>query len=126
MSRRGALLLVLLLGAAGFLAGVTRADPARAWGSYLVNFLFWSGLSQAAVAFLAILHLTKARWGEPLRASAESLMAPQARSAASASRTSRTSNIWSISSGGRRRTTAPRPGWSSRMPRAFSRSPGSS
>lgn len=75
MRLRGALLLLALVGAVAFLVGVARGDAARAWGSYLVNFLFWSGLSQAGIAFLAILQVTRARWGEPLRTSAEALAA---------------------------------------------------
>jgi hypothetical protein len=55
------------VGGAAFLHAVTRGDNARGWGIYLVNFLFWSGLAQAAVAFLAILQLTRAGWAEPLR-----------------------------------------------------------
>jgi mono/diheme cytochrome c family protein/Ni/Fe-hydrogenase subunit HybB-like protein len=71
MRLRGALLVLALVGAIAFLVG----DAARAWGSYLVNFLFWSGLSQAGVAFLALLQVTRARWGQPLVRSAEALAA---------------------------------------------------
>jgi hypothetical protein len=70
--RRG-LLALALLGAVAVVAGVLGGDPARVWGSYLVNFLFWSGLSQAGAAFLALLSVTRARWAEPLRGSAEAL-----------------------------------------------------
>ena len=70
---RSGLLAILLTGLVAFLLGVTRGDAARAWGIYLVNFLFWSGLAQAGVAFSALLQLTRARWGEPLRDVAESM-----------------------------------------------------
>jgi Ni/Fe-hydrogenase subunit HybB-like protein len=33
------------------------------WQAYLVNFLFWSGLAQGAVALAATLDITNARWG---------------------------------------------------------------
>jgi hypothetical protein len=36
-----------------------------------VNFLFWSGLAQAGVIFSAILQVTTARWGRPLKRLAE-------------------------------------------------------
>ena len=70
---RRALFAVAFAGAVAFVSAVTRGDAARGWGIYLVNFLFWSGLAQAAVAFLAILHLSRARWAEPLRKIAEAL-----------------------------------------------------
>ncbi len=64
---RRALFAVVLAGAVMFVSAVTRGDAVRGWGIYLVNLLFWSGLAQAAGAFLAILHLSNARWAEPLR-----------------------------------------------------------
>ncbi len=56
---------VILAGGAAFFAGVAGLAPARAWQSYLVNLLYFTGLAQAAATFLAILTLTRSRWGWP-------------------------------------------------------------
>lgn len=66
-------LLVVLLaaGGIGFATAVSGASALRAWQIFLVNFLFWSGIAQAGVAFSAILHVTNARWGRPLQRMAE-------------------------------------------------------
>ncbi len=64
---------VAAAGAATFVFAVASGDAARSFGIYLVNFLFWSGLAQAAVAYLAILQLTRAGWAEPLRGLAQAL-----------------------------------------------------
>ena len=71
--RRRLLWAALFAGASAFLYGVASGARPRAWGIYLVNFLFWSGLAQAGVAFSAILHLSRARWSEPLREIGESM-----------------------------------------------------
>lgn len=57
----------LLAGVGAFVVGVTK-EPHRVWGVFLVNFLFWSGISQSGAVFLAILQVTKAGWGQPLKA----------------------------------------------------------
>jgi hypothetical protein len=57
---------------AGFISGVLGSDPLRAWQAYLVNFLFWTGLSFGAVLFVAVLNMTGATWGRPLKRLAES------------------------------------------------------
>ena len=58
---------LILTGAGAFLSGVLGADPLRAWQAYLVNFLFWTGLSFGAVFFVAVLNMTSATWGRPLK-----------------------------------------------------------
>ncbi|HXY69607.1 MAG TPA: hypothetical protein VEH62_09160 [Gemmatimonadales bacterium] len=58
-------------GLVAFLAAVFRADPARAWRAYFVNWLFWTGLSQAGVLFAATQILAGARWSHPVRRIAE-------------------------------------------------------
>lgn len=68
-----ALSLLVGVGALALAWGVGAGDANRTWGIYLVDFLFFAGLAQGAVAFLAILHLTRARWAEPLRPVAEAL-----------------------------------------------------
>jgi len=64
-------ILLALIGAAAFISGILGSDPLRAWQAYLVNFLFWTGLSSGAVLFAAVLNLTDARWGRPLKRVAE-------------------------------------------------------
>ena len=63
-----------LLAAAGvvaFLALVFGAGSARAWRAYFVNWLFWTGLSQAGVLFAASQIIAGARWSHPVRRIAE-------------------------------------------------------
>lgn len=67
---------LLAVGALTFVLGVTglwgaAADRGRVWLAYHVNFLFWTGLSQAGVVFAASQVITKARWSRPLRRMAE-------------------------------------------------------
>ena len=50
-------------------------DPMRAWQSYLINFLFWSGVAQGAVIFAAIYHVVGAKWGPTVRRLAEGMVA---------------------------------------------------
>jgi len=65
--------LMALAGALTFIAGIFGAFPQRAWQSYLVNFVFWTGLSFGTVLFSAIVSITSARWGRPLKRLAEAL-----------------------------------------------------
>jgi hypothetical protein len=48
-------------------------DPVRVWESYLINFLFWSGLAQGAVVFAAIYHVVGGKWGPTVRRLAEGM-----------------------------------------------------
>jgi len=59
--------ILVLIGAGAFLSGVLGANPLRAWQAYLVNFLFWTGLSFGTVFFVAVLNMTAATWGRPLK-----------------------------------------------------------
>lgn len=68
------LVLVAGLCVLGFWLGVAE-QPKAAWTAFLVNFLFWSGLSIAGVVFAALLELTNARWAGPVRGVAESFAA---------------------------------------------------
>jgi hypothetical protein len=63
---RGVLALVVLIGGMSLASGIPR-HPIESWSIYLVNFLFWSGLSAAGVAFAALLELTDARWARSIR-----------------------------------------------------------
>lgn len=64
----------LVAGVIAFALGVT-SDAERTWGIFLVNFLFWSGISQAGAVFLAILYVTRAKWAEPLKEIAARMVA---------------------------------------------------
>jgi hypothetical protein len=68
------LLVVSLFGAAAFVVGLV-IDATRAWTALLVNFLFWSGLGHAGVAFSAMFQATSARWARPLKRIAEGTIA---------------------------------------------------
>jgi hypothetical protein len=63
---------MIVVGLAAFVYGIGGPDPARAWQTYLINFLLWSAIAQGAVVFSAVTHITKARWSGPLSGLAES------------------------------------------------------
>jgi hypothetical protein len=65
------LVLLALIGVASFLLMLMGASSARAWRAFFVNWLFWTGLSQAGVLFAASQILAGARWSHPLRRIAE-------------------------------------------------------
>lgn len=58
---------LLLLGVATFLMGARGPDHLRAWQTFLVNFLFFSGMAQGGLVFAAAYDLTRARWGEGVK-----------------------------------------------------------
>jgi Ni/Fe-hydrogenase subunit HybB-like protein len=60
-----------VIGAVVFVVAILGVDPGRAWQAYLVNFVFWTGLAAGAVLFSAILSITHASWGRPLKRLAE-------------------------------------------------------
>jgi hypothetical protein len=68
------LLVLSGIGIVAFIGGIA-IDATRAWTALLVNFLFWSGLGHAGVAFSAIFCLTSARWARPLKRVAEATVA---------------------------------------------------
>lgn len=75
-SRRGLIIVfsaMIVVGAATFVTGIFGTEPERAWQTYLVNFVFWTGLSFGTVLFSAILTITNARWGRPLKRLAEAI-----------------------------------------------------
>jgi hypothetical protein len=71
---RSVLLVAALVGLVAFVAGLM-IDATRAWGVLLVNFLFWSGLGHAGVAFSAMFQTTSAQWARPLKRVAEASIA---------------------------------------------------
>jgi len=62
---------MVLLGAAVFLYGISGPDSERIWQAYLINFVFWTGISAGCVLFSAILSITHAHWGRSLKRLAE-------------------------------------------------------
>jgi hypothetical protein len=65
--------LSVIAGLTAFLWGITGPMALRAWQAYLVNFVYWTGLSFGAVLFVAVLNMTHAVWGRPLKRLAEAL-----------------------------------------------------
>lgn len=64
---------LFLLGFAAFIAGVLGWQTQRIWQAYLVNFLFFSGLAYGGVMFVALMNVTNAKFGRPMKRLAESL-----------------------------------------------------
>jgi molybdopterin-containing oxidoreductase family membrane subunit len=84
ISRRYALAtaLAFLVGAAGLIAwgyqlrrgmGVTGLGRPVFWGFYIVDFVFWIGISHAGTLISAILRLTNAAWRKPVTRAAEAI-----------------------------------------------------
>lgn len=65
--------LLVLVGVVFLLDGASGPRSQRVWQVYLINFLFWSGIAFSAMMFVAILNITNARWGRPLKRLAEAL-----------------------------------------------------
>ncbi|HEY3412034.1 MAG TPA: hypothetical protein VGM51_03145 [Armatimonadota bacterium] len=63
---QAAALVCILVGVIGFAAGLT-LSPGRAWGAFLANFLFWTGLSMASMAMTATFNVSHAWWGRPIQ-----------------------------------------------------------
>ncbi|MGH7418934.1 MAG: hypothetical protein ACREKB_14270, partial [Candidatus Rokuibacteriota bacterium] len=61
------LVLLVILGIVAFLYGVAQADPARVWGIYLVNLLFWSSLSITGPALAGMIQVTEGRWSPSVK-----------------------------------------------------------
>jgi hypothetical protein len=66
-----ALWALTVVGVAAFLLLALGAASGRAWRAYYVNWLFWTGLSQAGVVFAASQILSGSRWSHPVRRIAE-------------------------------------------------------
>jgi hypothetical protein len=58
---------LVALGAISFLVALLGGSGPHAWAVFLVNLLFWSGLSAAGPAIAGIFELTEARWAARLR-----------------------------------------------------------
>ena len=68
-------ILLIAAGAAAVLYGLFNEASHRMLQIYLVNFVFWTGLCFGAIFFIALLNITSARWGRPLKRLAESFAA---------------------------------------------------
>ncbi len=77
-----ATLIFFLVGAAGLVAwgfqlrrgmGVTGLQRPVFWGVYIVDFVFWIGISHAGTLISAILRLTDAAWRKPVTRAAEAI-----------------------------------------------------
>ena len=53
--------------------GVTGLNRPIFWGFYIVNFVFWIGISHAGTLISAILRLTDAAWRKPVTRAAEAI-----------------------------------------------------
>ncbi len=72
--RKGLLLLfsaLVIIGIIAFFIGMSGSHPERAWECYLINFVFWTGLTAGCVLFSAAMVMTEAKWGRPLKRLAE-------------------------------------------------------
>ena len=63
--------ILVLAGACAFLYGASGAYRLRAWQIFTVNYVFWAGLAFGGVLFSAVLNLSKAVWGRPIKRMAE-------------------------------------------------------
>ncbi len=58
---------LVLLGVLAFAVALAGGAATHAWGVFLANLLFWSGLAAAGPAIAGMLELTEARWAARLR-----------------------------------------------------------
>ena len=65
----------VVVGFGTFLLQLSGEQPERAWQAYLINFLLWSAIAQGGLLFSVVMHLTKARWSQPMQNLAESFVA---------------------------------------------------
>jgi hypothetical protein len=65
----------VLVGLGTFVFQLAGEHPERAWQTYHINFLLWSAIAQGGLLFSTVMHLTKARWSQPMQNLAESFAA---------------------------------------------------
>jgi len=53
--------------------GVGGQNIPVAWGTYLINFVFWVGIAHSGTLISAILHLSRAGWRNPIARAAETM-----------------------------------------------------
>ena len=66
---------LFLSGLGAFIFALSSGIAQRAWQAYLVNFVFWAGLSFGAVLFSPVLNMANATWGRPMKRLAEAFSA---------------------------------------------------
>jgi hypothetical protein len=59
--------LLVALGTLAFVGGLAAGGGARVWAPFLVNLLFWSGLSASGAAIAGMFELTEAKWASRIR-----------------------------------------------------------
>jgi len=69
------LVALAVVGGGSFLILLLGRGSDRAWHAFFVNWLFWTGLSQAGVVFSASQILSNAHWSHPVRRIAEASVA---------------------------------------------------
>lgn len=63
------------VGVFGSLAAMLLGDTQQVMQAYLINFVFWIGITQGAVILSVVMRLTNAKWGRPIMRIAESASA---------------------------------------------------
>jgi len=71
----GVFALLVLVGLVTFVVQLGGEHPERAWQAYHINFLLWSAVAQGGLLFSIVMHLTRARWSQPMQSLAESFAA---------------------------------------------------
>lgn len=61
------LVLLVAVGAASFLYGVTQGYLLQTWSIYLINLLFWSSLSITGPAIAGMIQVTEGRWSPTIK-----------------------------------------------------------
>lgn len=69
------LFFLVIMGFGTFVLQLFGAHPERAWQAYLINFLLWSAIAQGGLLFSMVMHITKAKWSQPLQNLSESFAA---------------------------------------------------
>ncbi|MCB0319246.1 MAG: hypothetical protein KDD56_10865 [Bdellovibrionales bacterium] len=63
--------LFTLLGFVALIYGIVYMSPELFWGSFYINFIYWTGLALGSLIISAIFQITRALWSPPLRRIAE-------------------------------------------------------
>jgi len=71
----GICIFLVLVGVVTFVVQLGGERPERAWQAYHINFLLWSAIAQGGLLFSIVMHLTRARWSQPMQSLAESFAA---------------------------------------------------
>lgn len=64
---RPLLVLLVALGVATFLYGITQGYPLQTWTIYLINLLFWSSLAITGPAIAGMIQVTEGRWSPTIK-----------------------------------------------------------